>query len=121
MGNTINRDKIRFVKETKPINYLFEIRKPKFDKYTIIEIRHELQLLLKTKNNGLEYYIDNIIDVLNHIELTEHTNILEQTDGYLFNRLNGSMPFVAIINTGAEAKRRENNVSSDGFYYKYNL
>ena len=119
MGNSIDYDKIRFVKEREPIKYLLEIY---VNEFNIEIIKKELQLLLLKENNrGIDYFINDIVNVLTYIESTENSEMLEQVDGYLFNRLNGTMPYLAIINTSAPKKRREKNVSNDGFYYKYNL
>ncbi len=112
MGNILepDYDKIRFCRESEPVKYMFEIHVDEFNIHNI--------------SQHLDSYTDDkgvIIKILEHIQNTETTELLEQVDGYLFHKLRGQMPYLAIINVNAKHKQTANNVTNGGFYYKYTL
>ena len=117
MGNifTLEPDyyNIKFCQESIPIKYLYEIR---VDGFHIDNIKTQINQI-----NSLANDTNTIIKVLEHIQNTETIAILEQVDGYLFNKFRGQMPYLAIINTSAVHKQCTNSMSSSGYYYKYIL
>ena len=113
MGNILepNYDKLRFMRYSKPVKYLYEIHVSEFNVYLIAE---KLDIVEDLKN-----YKSTIIKVLEHIQNTETPKLLAQVDGYLFNKFNGQMPYLAIINTNAIHNREM--YKDDGYYYTYPL
>lgn len=117
MGNLLepDYDKLRFMRYSKPVKYLFEIHVTEFNVYTIAEKLDSV----KDTTGFVENDKTTIIKVLQHIQKTETPELLAQVDGYLFNKFNGSMPYLAIINTNAVHNREM--YKDDGYYYTYPL
>lgn len=111
MGNFINYDKLRFMRYSKPIKYLYEIHVLEFN-VDIIADKLDTSSIVKNEKA-------TIIKVLEHIQNTETPELLAQVDGYLFNKFHGQMPYLAIINTNAVHNREM--YKDDGYYYTYAL
>ncbi len=110
MGNILepNYDKLRFMRYSKPIKYLYEIHVSEFNVDIIAD-----------KLDIVDHEKATIIKVLEHIQKTETPELLAQVDGYLFNKFHGAMPYLAIINTNAVHNREI--YKDDGYYYTYAL
>ncbi len=115
MGNTIvNYDHIRFMNFSSEQKYFYEIQ---IEEFNIEEIKKKLiSLNCQQINDSL----DNIIFVLNYIQENEKLEMLCQIDGYIFEKFN-YMPFLKIENINAKKHRRNNNITTDNFYYVCNL
>ena len=119
MGNILNKtivnyDNIKFVSYTFDQKYFYEISIEEFN----IEVIKEKLILLN--DNQVNDSLDNIIIVLEYIKQIETKEILEQVDGFLFEK-HSNLPFLQIKNINAIKARRANNIKTDGFYYKCNL
>jgi len=112
--NTFNYKQIKFVNLDLKQNYIHKIE---IDKFNIEDIKIKLILL---NNNQITNLIDNVITVLKHIEKIENYDLLNNIDGYLFEKHN-CIPFLQIININAQQNRKINNINTDGFYYLCNL
>lgn len=94
--------------------YFYEIQ---IEEFNIEEIKKKLiSLNCQQINDSL----DNIIFVLNYIQENEKLEMLCQIDGYIFEKFN-YMPFLKIENINAKKHRRNNNITTDNFYYVCNL